>query len=386
MFTVKQIENLKAQDKTYLIREGRGFGVRVFPSGQKAWVFTYKFQGRQRMMTLGAYPDLKLKDAREIHRQKREMVAKGIDPLVAKAEAYLEPTVKEAISQYLERAEKRGMRSIYEERRCLNKYIPKGWLRRKVKTIKRGEVRALVEGLSDSAPQMANQLLKVLHRFFVFCVDREFTESNPCFRMASPAPIVKKDRWLSEQEIKNLLAGLPVAKMTAVVRRALQLILVTAQRPGEVVQIQHEQIEGRWWTIPSEISKNKLAHRVYLTDMALELIGEGEGYVFASPVKGKDYHLSRQTLSVALTHNDHFKLDHWTPHDLRRTAASHMTSMGIPRTDVSKVLNHSDSSVTAVYDRNSYDKEKQIALEAWERKLRAITTGETLGKVLPLHG
>ena len=67
-----------------------------------------------------------------------------------------------------------------------------------------------------------------------------------------------------------------------------------------------------------------------------------------------------------------FKVEGWTPHDLRRTAASEMTSMGIPRLVVSKILNHAETGSTAVYDRHSYDKEKRQALSAWARKLDAI--------------
>jgi integrase len=66
-------------------------------------------------------------------------------------------------------------------------------------------------------------------------------------------------------------------------------------------------------------------------------------------------------------------------HDLRRTAASLMTGMGISRLTVKKILNHAERDVTAVYDRHSYDPEKRTALEAWGRRLEAIVAG-TAGK------
>jgi integrase len=67
-----------------------------------------------------------------------------------------------------------------------------------------------------------------------------------------------------------------------------------------------------------------------------------------------------------------FGLDDFTGHDLRRTAASYMTSIGIPRFTVARLLNHAESGVTAVYDRHSYDIEKRDALERWALKLRKI--------------
>src|SRR6266404_787720 len=64
----------------------------------------------------------------------------------------------------------------------------------------------------------------------------------------------------------------------------------------------------------------------------------------------------------------------FNPHDLRRTAASHMTGMGIPRLIVSKLLNHVETGITAVYDRYSYDLEKQRAVRAWGCEIERIAS------------
>ena len=79
-------------------------------------------------------------------------------------------------------------------------------------------------------------------------------------------------------------------------------------------------------------------------------------------------------LARAVRRNDAiYGLEHFTPHDLRRTAASHMTGMGISRLVVSKILNHAESGVTAVYDRHSYDNEKREALDAWAARVDTLT-------------
>jgi integrase len=76
---------------------------------------------------------------------------------------------------------------------------------------------------------------------------------------------------------------------------------------------------------------------------------------------------------------------HFTPHDLRRTAASQMTSAGIQRLVVSKILNHAEPGVTAIYDRHSYDREKKQALEAWARKLDKILKDKPADNVVELR-
>ena len=70
------------------------------------------------------------------------------------------------------------------------------------------------------------------------------------------------------------------------------------------------------------------------------------------------------------------RLENMTPHDLRRTAASGMASLGINRLVIAKILNHVETGITAVYDRHSYDAEKRHALEAWAAHLESILSGK----------
>jgi integrase len=167
-----------------------------------------------------------------------------------------------------------------------------------------------------------------------------------------------------------------------------KLSLLTAQRGGEVRAMRWVDVdlETRWWTIPAEVAKNGLAHRVPLSHAAHELLlplqaTAASPWVFPSPrlphrpVKNVHTPAGRLEAQSGVA---------FVPHDLRRTAASHMTSMGIPRLVVAKILNHSEPGVTRVYDRHSYDAEKRQALEAWGRKVLALVTGES-GKVIPLQ-
>ncbi len=75
----------------------------------------------------------------------------------------------------------------------------------------------------------------------------------------------------------------------------------------------------------------------------------------------------------------------FTPHDLRRTAASYMTSIGISRLVVAKLLNHVERDVTAVYDRHSYDSDKRDAVVRWERQLRLLLRRKSSPRVVALE-
>jgi integrase len=162
--------------------------------------------------------------------------------------------------------------------------------------------------------------------------------------------------------------------------KSFKLRLITAQRGVEVLMMRWEEIEGDWWTIPAEVAKNGRSHRVPLSAPALPLLeelreaAEESRWVFPSP-KGGDRpigYVQKAAEKLVMDTGVEF-----VPHDLRRTAASHMTSMGVPRLVVSKILNHVESGVTAIYDRHSYDAEKREALARWGERLESILSKAT---------
>ncbi len=142
-------------------------------------------------------------------------------------------------------------------------------------------------------------------------------------------------------------------------------------------------MENAWWMIPSEKSKNGLAHRVPLTPAAVKIfesIREKQKQskprnksTWVFPARSGQGHLSTVQKSVEKI-RERSGIKDFTAHDLRRTAASKMTGMGIPRLTVSKILNHVEPGVTAVYDRHSYDMEKREALEAWGHRLQLMVS------------
>ena len=168
-------------------------------------------------------------------------------------------------------------------------------------------------------------------------------------------------------------------------------MLGSVQTRVEVVSATWSDIEMAtgWLTIHEGVAKNKLAHRVPISPMAKSLFKKAKqlsgdsSFVFPNP-SGKR-HIRADAISKAVRRNEAvFQIDHFAPHDLRRTAASHMASAGTPRLTIGKILDHVESGVTAVYDRHSYDQEKRKALNAWGRKLESITTGRK-AKVIELQ-
>lgn len=227
---------------------------------------------------------------------------------------------------------------------------------------------------------------------FGFGIERDIISTNPCAAVKAVTKETRCDRVLSEEEIKILWHALeqntnqdnPLHKihMSMETKLVLKLQLVTAQRKGEVVAAEWEEIDliTGWWTIPANKAKNNQTHRVPLSSLALEILNEVKQLSgtsrFLFPAKLKDTHMTGSSIDHAVRRCTFTGLKLWTPHDCRRTVASYITSMGISRLVVSKILNHSESSsVTAVYDRHSYDGEKRDALERWAQELKRIVYG-----------
>ncbi|MBJ6801506.1 tyrosine-type recombinase/integrase [Geomonas propionica] len=427
-FTDKEVKNYKPEAKEYWRREGQGFSLRVLPSGVKAWYYIYTFDGRKRYLPLGDgnYPEVSVAQARELCTAARVKVAKGIDPLGEKTQAALErrhtPTVADFIDEYIEGHAKRLRRGKEVERALKVEVLPR-WGKRKITDITTRDIKLLRDEIAGrGAPVMANRCMSYVSGMFAYAVDKDAIKVTPYVNIKRAVKEESRERTLKADEVKQLWEALDGdgLMMSAEIKTALKLILLTAQRPGEVIGIHAKEIEGRWWTLPKERTKNGKSHRVYLTDTALSLIGSLEGREYVFPAwRGGDGCVTVGALSYAIRRNikgqsvvtdkvkrrkgeaykrgpyrtkqsvegvNRIGFEMFTPHDLRRTALTLMGSEGIQYEVREKVANHTLGKLDEVYNRHDYDDFKQEAMEAIENKLHRILTGEVKkGKLISIQ-
>jgi integrase len=291
-------------------READGFGIRLYPAGEKTWFYIYTIEGKRRFFNLGHYPFVSLADARDKHREAKKLVELGMDPAAVaenqKEARRLEPTVAELADEYMEKHAKRNKKSWKDDEYMLNKDILPAWGHLKASTIRKRDVVLLIETIFDrGAPIQSNRVRSLIVKMFSFGVDRDLLQASPSVGVKKLASENARDRVLSEDEIRTFWHGLynPDIIMSDLVKRMLKLVLVTAQRPGEVAGMHSLEIEGRWWTIPPERSKNGEEARVYLSDLAMELIGSiKEGYIFESPKTKPGDH--EAAVNLAMSHGE----------------------------------------------------------------------------------
>jgi integrase len=138
-------------------------------------------------------------------------------------------------------------------------------------------------------------------------------------------------------------------------------------------------LDTGWWLISGDVSKNHDPHRVALAPMVLEILGRrapakssDDRYVFSNHRHTCVAARARKAAAILYKGGVSF---HFRAHDLRRTAASYMGEAGVDHFHIAHVLNHrsvTHSTVTAIYDRHRYDKEKRAALEKWAEVVSGI--------------
>ena len=388
--TDRTIQHLKPKDKRYDVSDGTNYGggnllIRVQPSGSRYFIYRTLVNGKDRQITLGKYPALSLSEARIKAAEYGEQRADGVDPAATPAFALEQMTIQGLAQEFMERWSKPRKKSWRADERILNRdVLPRlgGVL---LTDFKRAHLRSILEEkVREGVPMSANMILSIVRKMLNWAVDNDYLQANPLTGMTQPHTPVSKDRVLSDSEIKTFwtVYADPDARerLPLSTAMALRMILVTAQRPGEVSGMRWGEVEGDWWNLPADRAKNGLAHRVPLSKVALGILGRMSeircsDHVFPSTrypgIRGSA--MNPNTLSAAVSRQMEFTPMPWfTPHDLRRTAASHMASIGIPPLVISRILNHKEGGITRIYNRYSYDQEKREAVERWGEQLEKM--------------
>jgi integrase len=375
-FSDTWIRNLKPATARRDFHEGGGFYLRVQPTGKKAFYFIFRLNSKLKIVKIGDFPAMSLRDAHKRHQEMIIMRENGLDPSI-EIRAEKRSTFADLASDYLKRhAIKNSARHRDENKRILEQDVLPFWAERPAGKIKRADVVSLLNRVLDrEAPRQANKTLACIRKIFNHGLSVAWPglEYNPCANMSPPGIEHKVERWLSATEINEFWHHFDgQGKVHPALAACLKFILTTGVRPSEALFAEWTEFdkEQRWWTIPPERMKNSRPHRVYINDIAQELLNSTLPMPFPFPtqVTGLDRTLRRQFDLKTKPLN----MPRFTPKDLRRTCATHMGSLGYQNDAIGKVLSHTDASVTAVYNLYEYDELKQEMSIAWDKALKNI--------------
>jgi integrase len=282
------VSRTKPRDHAYRLwdLQVHGLVLRVWPTGRKVFYVSYRSNRRGRWLHLGDANILPLSTARELAQEALLAVIKGGDPAADKKAKLGALTFGQLVERYVEEYAKKRNRSWKQSYYLLRKFVLPHWKDLPAEGLKRSDTRALIGPLTG--PTLGNQVFGGNQRALQLGLQDELS-NHPC-RGVERAPRVSRERVLADSELPLFWSAFAEAGIPGA---ALQMLLMTAQRPGEVAAMRWQDIQDNWWTLPGKAdatwpgTKNAQTHRVYLPqpaqDILLQLGPEASGYVFEHP-------------------------------------------------------------------------------------------------------
>jgi len=392
------IEKTKHGSKTIRLWDGRGMYLEISPKGGKWWRFKYWFDGRERRMSLGVYPDVSLADAREKREEARRKVAAGVDPSeLRKAEAVAliestENTFEAVAREWFGLFSKQWVAAHADKimRRLELNVFP--WIgARPVKAITAPELLAVLRRVeSRGANETAHRALQVCGRVFRFAVATGRAERDPS-RDLSGALAPTKEKHLASitdpEGVGALLRTIDAYSGSWITRCALRLAPLVFVRPGELRAAQWSEFdfEKAEWRIPATRMKMRVQHVVPLSTQAVAVLRDLQPltgrFAFAFPgVRSRFRPMSENTITAALRRMGYSGQD-MTGHGFRSMASTLLNEQGWNRDAIERQLSHGErDAVRAAYNYAQHLPERRKMMQAWADYLDQLKAQTPEGK------
>ena len=355
-----------------------GFGLRIRAGGKRTWIYQFKTGNQHRRMTLGSVTALSPQEVRETAGKLHAQVRLGRDPSAEKikSRARAAETMAAALPSFLEYQRGRlKPRSLVETERHLKKNARPLHSLQLAKIDRRtiaGRVSAIA---NEKGGPTANRMRATLSKFFGWAMQEGLLDSNPVIGTNQQRER-SRDRVLSDDELKRIWDALDGASAYSAIVRILML---TGARANEIGALHWREIIGDKIVLPGSRTKNGREHAIPITAAVRAILDErprtGDA-VFGRSQGFRGWAWSKLRLDQRINATGS-KLEHWTHHDLRRTAATRMAELGTAPHVIEAILNHVSghkAGVAGIYNRASYEPQKRIALEKWPAKLHGLRT------------
>jgi integrase len=326
-------------------------------------------------MTLGGYPLLDLRAAREQARAVIEAADHGRDParqVRERAQLRQARTFRAVTERFIALYAKPNTKKWKDTEALLTRYVLPYWDEQVIDGIRRSDTHELLDRLvAEGKVAIAREVRKHLTRLFNWSVDRGIIGASPLAGMERPEIAYRpRERFLTMEELRAIWDG--AGQMGYPFSPLFRLLILTGQRKTEIAAARRRWILKDVATIeiPAAYYKTGRPHAVPLSEPALAIVTAlprwtADDFLFsttagAKPVSG---------FSKAKTRLDRLsKVQNWTIHDLRRSVATHLARLGVPQEHIERVLGHVIEGVAGTYNRYSCLDEKRAALELWGKQ------------------
>jgi integrase len=392
-----QIKRVKSRAKAHKVSDGGGLFLWVTPSGGKIWRWTYRHEGKAKLMAFGKYPDVSLSLARERHTEARKLLATGIDPMAQrKAEkAAVENSFQNIATLWRERwQDGKSPRHVDYVKRRMDADILPCLGARPIAEIEAPELVAMTKAIEKrGARDIAKRALETVGQVFRYAIAHGYAKRNPASEIR-PSDILKSTRKVNyaridRRDLPGLLRSMEVYPGTHVTRMALKLMALTFVRTSELIGAKWAEfdIESARWNIPAERMKMRTPHIVPLAKQAMEVLeilrtltGTSE-WLFPGDRDIKKP-MSNNTILKSLERMGY--KGRMTGHGFRGLASTILHEEGYAHEHIELQLAHAPrNAVSAAYNHALYLEPRASMMQAWADFLDKTQRG---GKVLPFRG
>lgn len=383
----------KPKDKTYKLSDERGMFLQVTPKGQKYWRLKYRYAGKEKLLALGVYPEISLKEARELRDKARALIRQNIDPVAE----------RHAQKAHREFEGKNNFATVAMH--WLEKEQPH-WSESHAKRVKRAIEKDLIPTLGNKSiatitpPELLKTLRKIESRGAIETAHRAKQIAGKIFRYGVATGLCERDithdisdalakpikthlaAITDPKEVSKLLVAIDNYEGTPIVKAALQISPLLLSRPGEIRHMEWSEInwEEKRWEIPASKMKLKQPHIVPLSKQALDILlrlrpltGNGR-YIFPS-ARSTSRPLSDNGTRTALRTLG-FDNDTMTPHGFRAMGRTILDEVLGYRIDwIEHQLAHAVKDTNGrAYNRTSHLPQRAKMLQHWANYLDELKT------------
>ena len=398
MLTDAIIRNTKPKDKPFKLTDGAGLYLLINPTGSRLWRLRYHIGGLEKKLSIGPYPEVSLKEAREKAVEAKKAIRTGIDPSQAKkaqkASASGADSFETIAREWFEKFSP-GWAPGHAERviRLLERDVFPWIGNRPIKVISAPELLSVLRRVeSRGAVDTAHRCRQTAGAVFRYAIATGRAERDPVPDLRGAIPPAREGHMAAMTDPKalgGLLPAIDAYEGGLIVRCALRLAPLVFVRPGELRRAEWKEIdfERGEWIIPGEKMKMREPHIVPLSRQAVEILREiqpftgGSPYVFPSPTS-MTRPISDMALLTALRRMGISK-EEMTIHGFRSTASTLLNAQGWPADVIERQLAHVErNKVRAAYNRHDYLPERRKMMQAWANYLDELKAG---GEVIPFR-
>lgn len=396
-----QVRKAKPDTKPHKLSDSGGLYLHVMPTGGKLWRWAYRFEGKQKLMALGSYPDVTLAEVRERHASARRLLSSGVDPM---AQRKAEKIANEGSNGLSFREVAAKWHEHWKDGNSAH-HVKATWSRLEanvfpgiggvaITEIEAPQIVAMVKAIQDRGKlDIAKRALETTGQIFRYAVAHALAQRNPASEI-KPGDILKSRRKVNHarvdaKDLPALLRAIEVYQGKHVTRLAMKLLAMTFVRTSELIGTKWEEfdLEAARWDIPAERMKMRTPHIVPLSQQALDVLVllkqlSGDSELVFPGERDPKKPMSNNTILFALKRMGYGGVQ--TGHGFRGIASTILHEQGWPHEHIELQLAHAPrNAVSAAYNHALYLGPRAKMMQGWADFLEHT---QRSAKVLPFKG